>query len=199
MRSRTSSRGSAAERIRFQNRGDECFKAPLHVDGDDHGRARCGARRSRPTPIAVPLLGTQGAAGPYGSSIQINARGGASHVGQVGVSLLGVTHPCPEDLAVLLVHAADKHLLMSNAGGCRPLQGTNLFFHADGPVIPNTEPVTPVVWRRSSTPSLRTTAPPVSRRRAGRAYTPGMPGGVDERQRYLGRCMCSTRPARTAA
>jgi hypothetical protein len=92
----------------------------------------------------VPLLGTQGAAGPYGSSIQINARGGASHVGQVRVSLLGVTHPCPEDLAVLLVHGADKHLLMSNAGGCRPLQGTNLFFQAAFPAIPNTQPVTPV-------------------------------------------------------
>ena len=45
-------------------------------------------------------------------------------------SLHAVTHPCPEDLAVLLVHnGTDKYLLMSNAGGCRPLQGTTMRFN----------------------------------------------------------------------
>ncbi len=43
--------------------------------------------------------------------------------------LHAVTHPCPEDLAILLVHNdTDKYLLMSNAGGCRPLQGTTIRF-----------------------------------------------------------------------
>jgi hypothetical protein len=47
--------------------------------------------------------------------------------------LHAVTHPCPEDLAVLLVHtvgatAPEKYLLMANAGGCRPLQGTDIVF-----------------------------------------------------------------------
>jgi hypothetical protein len=60
------------------------------------------------------------------------------------VMLHGVTHPCPEDLAILLVHNdTDKFLLMSNAGGCRPLQGTTIHFDAQEAVLPNSEPFSP--------------------------------------------------------
>jgi subtilisin-like proprotein convertase family protein len=58
--------------------------------------------------------------------------------------LHGVTHPCPEDLAVLLVRSnTEKFLLMSNAGGCRPLQGTSMHFSPQFTAIPDTEAVTP--------------------------------------------------------
>ena len=85
------------------------------------------------TPIAVPLIGTQGPAGAYPSRQVVAARGGAGHTGQVIIRLLAVTHPCPEDLAILLVrNNTDKFLLLSNAGGCRPFQGTNITFNAAG-------------------------------------------------------------------
>jgi subtilisin-like proprotein convertase family protein len=81
-----------------------------------------------PTPIAVPLLGDQGAGSPYPSRIHVTARGGVTQKSVFGVILHGVTHPCPEDLAVLLVHGSLKYLLMSHAGGCRPAQGTDILF-----------------------------------------------------------------------
>src|SRR5689334_7438911 len=85
-----------------------------------------------PTPIAVPLIGDQGVGSPYPSRIALAARGGPNSKGQVSVVLHAVTHPCPEDLAVLLVRTngaiVNKYLLMSHAGGCRPLQGTDLIF-----------------------------------------------------------------------
>ena len=95
------------------------------------------------TPIAVPLIGTEGAAGPYPSSITVTARGGAAQTGQVIVRLFGVTHPCIEDLAILLVKGSSKFLLLSNAGSCRPLQGTNVTFNAAGAPVPDSQPVTP--------------------------------------------------------
>jgi subtilisin-like proprotein convertase family protein len=95
------------------------------------------------TSIAVPLIGSQGAAGPYPTSITVNARGGTNQTGQVIVRLFGVTHPCVEDLAILLVKGSSKFLLLSNAGSCRPLQGTNVTFNAAGAPLPDTQPVTP--------------------------------------------------------
>ena len=80
------------------------------------------------TPIAIPLIGTEVTASPYPSSITVNAVEGPAQVGQISVTLHAVTHPCPSELAVLLVHGADKWLLMNNAGGCRPLQGTTIEF-----------------------------------------------------------------------
>ena len=52
--------------------------------------------------------------------------------------LHAVTHPCPRDLSVLLVHDEQKYLLMNNVGGCRPLQGTTIEFVSDvnAPTIP---------------------------------------------------------------
>jgi subtilisin-like proprotein convertase family protein len=132
-----------------------------------------------PTPIAVPLLGTQGTAGPYGSSIQIVARGGPNATGSVGVRLFGVTHPCPEDLAVLLVHGADKHLLLSNAGGCRPLQGTSLIFNpfASPVLIPDTQPATPAYGATFTlAPSNYGTQPSFPAPAPAGPYTPGLPG-----------------------
>ena len=96
------------------------------------------------TPIAVPLIGTQGPAGAYPSRQVVTARGGASQTGQVVIRLFGVTHPCPEDLAILLVrNNTDKFLLMSNAGGCRPFQGTDVAFNPVGAAFPDTQAPTP--------------------------------------------------------
>jgi subtilisin-like proprotein convertase family protein len=83
------------------------------------------------TPIAIPLIGTQGTASPYPSSITINPVEGQAQTGQISVTLHAVTHPCPSDLAVLLVHGDDKWLMMNNVGGCRPLQGTTIEFVND--------------------------------------------------------------------
>jgi subtilisin-like proprotein convertase family protein len=96
------------------------------------------------TPIAVPLIGTQGPAGAYPSRQVVAARGGAGHTGEVIIRLLAVTHPCAEDLAILLVrNNTDKFLLLSNAGGCRPFQGTNITFNTAGVPIPDTQAPTP--------------------------------------------------------
>jgi hypothetical protein len=96
-------------------------------------------------PIAVPRVGTQGPASRYPSTINVVSPGGPSHRTWVGVELHAVTHPCPEDLAILLVHNADKYLLMSNAGGCRPLQGTTIRFTTGGLTValPDNEPAAP--------------------------------------------------------
>lgn len=80
------------------------------------------------TPIAIPLIGTEITASPYPSSITLNPVEGPAQTGQISVTLHGVTHPCPQEIAVLLVHGADKWLLMNNAGGCRPMQGTTIEF-----------------------------------------------------------------------
>ena len=93
------------------------------------------------TPIAIPLIGTEVTASPYPSSITITPAEGPAQTGQISVTLHGVTHPCPEELAVLLVHGADKWLLMNGVGGCRPLQGTTIEF-VNNPNLP-TITVTP--------------------------------------------------------
>src|SRR5690349_15338675 len=80
------------------------------------------------TPIAIPLIGTEITASPYPSSITVNPVEGPAQIGQISVTLHGVTHPCPSEIAVLLVHGDDKWLLMNNAGGCRPMQGTTIEF-----------------------------------------------------------------------
>jgi subtilisin-like proprotein convertase family protein len=93
------------------------------------------------TPIALPLLGDIGAGSPYPSSIAVTARGGPGQTGQPFIMLHAVTHPCPEDLAVLLVHnGVEKYLLMSNAGGCHPLAGTDVIFTPAGAPFPDSDP-----------------------------------------------------------
>jgi subtilisin-like proprotein convertase family protein len=97
-------------------------------------------------PIAVPRVGTEGPASRYPSTLNVVAPGGPSHRSWVGVELHAVTHPCPEDLAVLLVHDdTDKFLLMSNAGGCRPLQGTTIRITTLGlpSALPDNQPAAP--------------------------------------------------------
>lgn len=97
-------------------------------------------------PIAVPRIGTEGVASTYPATLNVVSPGGPSHQSQVGIELHAVTHPCPEDLAILLVHNdTDKYLLMSNAGGCRPLQGTTIRFSTLGlpAALPDNEPAAP--------------------------------------------------------
>ncbi len=80
------------------------------------------------TPIAIPLIGTEVSASPYPSSITLDPKEGPAQTGQISITLHAVTHPCPQELAVVLVHGPDKWLLMNNAGGCRPLEGTTIEF-----------------------------------------------------------------------
>ena len=87
---------------------------------------------TNPASIAVPLIGTSGVAASYPSTIEVDAPGGPGQTRFVWVTLHNVTDPCPEDLAVLLVHnETAKYLLMANAGGCRPFQGTTIRFVSD--------------------------------------------------------------------
>jgi subtilisin-like proprotein convertase family protein len=96
------------------------------------------------TPIGVPAIGADGPASVYPATLNVVALGGTQQTGQVRVELHAVTHDCPEDFAVLLVHNnTDKYLLMSNAGGCRPLQGTSIRFSPAAAALPNSEPFSP--------------------------------------------------------
>jgi subtilisin-like proprotein convertase family protein len=99
-----------------------------------------------PTPIAIPLIGTSGVSSPYPSAITLTPPGGSLNIPDFfTVTLHAVTHPCPEDLAVLLVRDGDdarKFLLMSNAGGCHPLQGTDVVFGGFASPLPDEDPVT---------------------------------------------------------
>ena len=53
------------------------------------------------------------------------------------MQLIGVTHPCPRELAVLLVHnGTDAYPLMYNAGGCRPMEGTTLMLDSRDAAAP---------------------------------------------------------------
>jgi subtilisin-like proprotein convertase family protein len=89
--------------------------------------------------IAVPALGNQGVASAYPSSITVAPPGGPGQRGEVRIMLHNVTHPCPRDLAVLLVKDdALGYLLMSNAASCAPLKGTTLLFVAGGAALAGT-------------------------------------------------------------
>jgi subtilisin-like proprotein convertase family protein len=99
-------------------------------------------------PIAVPLLNAN-ISGPqpgsrYPSTLDIVPPGGPGQTFfKSFISLHALTHPCPEDLAVLLVHNnTEKYLLMSNAGSCRALQGTDLIFTPGRPTLPDADPET---------------------------------------------------------
>jgi subtilisin-like proprotein convertase family protein len=105
------------------------------------GGARTVWADANQTPIAVPLIGNTGPGSPYPSRITVASRGGPAQTGQPFIMLHAVTHPCIEDLAILLVHnSAEKYLLMSHAGGCKALQGTDLIFTPAGTPIPDTDP-----------------------------------------------------------
>ncbi len=99
---------------------------------------------TNPTPIAIPLTGTSGAASPYPSTIIVDPPGGATDTsGYFQVTLHAMTHPCLQDLAVLLVHNdTERYLLLSNAGGCRPLQGTEVTITGDAFTLPPVDPST---------------------------------------------------------
>jgi subtilisin-like proprotein convertase family protein len=84
---------------------------------------------TNPTPMAVPAIGTSGPASLYPSTLQVTAPQGPNFTTHVRVDLIGVTHPCPRELAVLLVHnGVDAYPLMYNAGGCHALEGAILSF-----------------------------------------------------------------------
>ena len=95
--------------------------------------------------IPIPLLGTSGPSSAYPSTLTVVNRAGQGKGSWINVVLHHVTHPCPEELAVLLVHNdVDAFLLMSNAGGCRPLRHTNIrFSHVATSSIPDEQPAAP--------------------------------------------------------
>ncbi len=111
--------------------------------GSVFAAAGTGRAEINRVPIAIPLIGTGQVASPYPSSIDVVARGGPGQTGRVSVVLHAVTHPCPRDLSVVLVHGDEKWLLMNNVGGCRPFQGTTIEF-VEGfsvPPIPTNPPL----------------------------------------------------------
>jgi hypothetical protein len=132
------------------------------------------------TPIAVPLIGDHGVGSPYPSTINLVSRGGPGVGGQISVTLHAVTHPCVEDLAVLLVHnGTEKYLLLSNAGGCRALQGTDVIFAIFGAAIPDTDPVTsPYGQSVTVLPSSYGTDPVFPAPAPAGPYTHGLPSAL---------------------
>jgi subtilisin-like proprotein convertase family protein len=99
---------------------------------------------TNPHPIAIPALGTQGTAAPYPSRIVVNSLGGPVHTGDITVTLHGVTHPCLEELAILLVHnETDAYLMLSGAGGCRALAGTDMVIVEAAGILPSGGPLGP--------------------------------------------------------
>ena len=122
---------------RFRRVSSTIFAAALGVLAL---RGTCEADVNR-TPMAVPVLGSEGTASVYPSTLTVRAIRAPAETDYVGVALYGVTHPCPQELAVLLVHNdVEKYLLMANAGGCQPLQGTSLWISASsgGAPLPRT-------------------------------------------------------------
>jgi subtilisin-like proprotein convertase family protein len=82
-----------------------------------------------PTSMAVPAIGTSGPASLYPSTIEVTAPQGLNSMTHVRVDLIGVTHPCPRELAVLLVHnGTEAYPLMHNAGGCHAFEGAVVTF-----------------------------------------------------------------------
>ena len=108
-----------------------------------------------PTPIALPLLGTSGVGSPYPSRLTITPADGPAQTGTPRIRLHGVTHACPEDSVVLLVHDGVGYLLLSGAGGCRPFAGTTLVFEpGTGTALPDSDAGAPHGAYESLTPSV---------------------------------------------
>jgi subtilisin-like proprotein convertase family protein len=136
---------------------------------------------TNPHPIAIPAIGTQGAATPYPSRIVVNSLGGPAHTGDIAVTLHGVTHPCLQDLAVLVVHNnTDAYLLLSNAGGCRALAGTDIHITEAAGILPAGGPLGPAYGpslfieasNHGAQPAFPAPAPPGP-------YTAGPPSDTD--------------------
>jgi subtilisin-like proprotein convertase family protein len=130
--------------------------------------------------IAVPLTGTQGIAAPYPSRMVVTARSGLQTTGPVGIMLHSVSHPCPEDLAILLVrNNTEKFLVLSNAGGCRPLQGTTLnFLPGSGPLPDGQSTTTPFSFFDTVGPSNYGTPPVFPAPAPPGPYSNGLPNGL---------------------
>ena len=141
------------------------------------GLAAPATAATNPAPIAVPLLGGGGVGSPYPSTINLTALGGPSQTGQVQIVLHNVTHPCPEQMAVLLTHAGSGYLLMANAGGCRPMQGTDIVFSTlAGGAIPDND-ASPTPWGPSVTtfPAVYGATPTFPAPAPGGPYSSSLP------------------------
>ena len=90
------------------------------------------------SPIVIQDSGTSGGAtnaDVYPSQITISNLVG--EIQQVKVTLLGLQHPLPEDIDILLVGPNNhKVKLMSDAGGNLPISNTQLLFTDDGAALP---------------------------------------------------------------
>ena len=59
-----------------------------------------------PKPMAVPAIGTSGPASLYPSTLEVRSPQGPNFKDHIIVQLIGVTHPCPKELAVVLERRA---------------------------------------------------------------------------------------------
>lgn len=101
-----------------------------------------------PGAITIPSSGSQGAATPYPSVIQVS--GVPASVTTVSVDLRGLSHDWPDDLDILLVAPnGQKVMLMSDAGGGQSsrLVNVDLTFRDDGAVLPQSSAIVPGIYR----------------------------------------------------
>lgn len=85
------------------------------------------------TSFRVPLIGTQGRASLYPSSLTVTGMTGA--VSRVSVEIPSLTHSFPDDLDVLLAGPGGQAvMLMSDAGGGISISGADLTFEDGAPV-----------------------------------------------------------------
>jgi subtilisin-like proprotein convertase family protein len=76
---------------------------------------------------APPDCAAPGTATPYPSKIEVSGLG--TSIADVNVTVRGLTHTAPDDVAVLLVSpAGDSTLLMRDSGGLIPVSGIDLTF-----------------------------------------------------------------------
>lgn len=92
------------------------------------------------------LLADASPALPYPSTIQITGLTGV--VTRVEASLVGLTHPLPTDLDILLVNPSGvKVMLMSDAGGAHAVDGVTIRFGDDSfDVLPQFDPILEGTW-----------------------------------------------------
>jgi subtilisin-like proprotein convertase family protein len=112
---------------------------------------------TNPATITIPV---SGAANPYPSTIVVSGLSGT--IGDVNVSLLGLTHTFPDDLDVLLVGpSGEQMILMSDVGGGTDVTGVNLLLDDQGAsALSNSGQLTSGTFRPNNVGSSDTYASP---------------------------------------
>lgn len=112
------------------------------------------------TNINIPASGSSGPASIFPSTIAVSGTTGS--VSKVTVTLLGLSHPMPDDLDVLLVGPAGQRvLLMSDAGGSGNLSNATLTFDDDATAgLSDSGQLVSGAWRPSNYGAGDTFSPP---------------------------------------